>query len=81
MPVTIPTQSTVDEPKKLLLLGAKTLEPAATMEPNQTTVPVKVPTASSVEVEIKDNEIIIPIGNRSYRIRGLAQAIQTASTR
>ncbi len=74
MPVTIPTQSTVDEPQKLLLLGAKTLEPAAAIEPNQTTVPVKVPTASSgIEVEIKDNEIIIPIGNRSYRIRGLAK--------
>jgi hypothetical protein len=31
-----------------------------------------MPTAP-LEVEIKDNEIIIPIGNRSYRIRGLAK--------
>ena len=31
-----------------------------------------MPTAS-LEVEIKDNEIIIPIGNRTYRIRGLAK--------
>ena len=64
LPVTIPTQSTVDEPAKLLPLGAKTLEAAAPTEPNQTTAPVKMPTAS-LEVEIKDNEIIIPIGNRS----------------
>ena len=104
LPVTIPTQSTVDEPKKLLLLGAKTSEVATPMEPSQTTVPVKVPepaggvrleaggnathgeakpnepqgasprlAAQSVEAQIKDNEIIIPIGNRSYRIRGLAR--------
>lgn len=72
LPVTIPTQATVDEPTKLLLLGAKTVEPATPTEPNQTTAPVKMPSAS-VEVEIKDNEIIIPIGNRSYRIRGLAK--------
>ena len=72
LPVMLPTQSTVDEPQKLLLLGAKTLGPAVTKEANQTTVPVKMPTAS-LEVEIKDNEIIIPIGNRSYRIRGLAK--------
>ena len=71
-PVTIPTPSIVDEPTKLLLLGAKTVEPAAPTEPNQITAPVKMPTAS-LEVEIKDNEIIIPIGNRSYRIRGLAR--------
>ena len=72
LPVTIPTQSIVDEPQKLLLLGAKTLEAATPTEPNQTTAPVKMPTAP-LEVEIKDNEIIIPIGNRSYRIRGLAK--------
>ena len=72
LPVTIPTPSIVDEPTKLLPLGAKTLEAAALMEPSQTTAPVKMPTAS-LEVEIKDNEIIIPIGNRSYRIRGLAK--------
>ncbi len=72
LPVTIPTQAIVDEPQRLLLLGAKTLEPAVTKERNQTTAPVKMPTAS-LEVEIKDNEIIIPIGNRSYRIRGLAK--------
>ncbi len=71
-PVTIPTPEIVDEPKKLLLLGANTLEALAPMEPNQTTVKVKVP-AAPLEVEIKDNEIIIPIGNRSYRIRGLAR--------
>ena len=70
--VTIPTQSIVDEPKKLLLLGAKTLEVATPTESNQTTAPVKMPTAS-LEAQIKDNEIIIPIGNRSYRIRGLAR--------
>jgi DNA primase catalytic core len=72
VPVTIPTQAIVDEPTNLLPLGAKTVEPAAAKEANQTTVPVKVP-AASLEVEIKDNEIIIPIGNRSYRIRGLAK--------
>ena len=72
LPVTIPTQATVDEPKKLLPLGARTVEAITPTEPNQTTVPVKMSTAS-LEVEIKDNEIIIPIGNRSYRIRGLAR--------
>jgi DNA primase len=72
MPVTILTPSIVDEPTKLLPLGAKTVEPAIAVKPNQTTSPVKMPTAS-LEVEIKDNEIIIPIGNRSYRIRGLAR--------
>ena len=71
-PITIPTHAIVDEPTKLLLLGAKTLEALAPMEPSQTTVPVKVP-AASCEAQIKDNEIIIPIGNRSYRIRGLAR--------
>jgi DNA primase len=70
--VTIPTPSTVDEPQNILLLGAKTLEASAPTEPNQTTAPVKMPTAL-LEAEIKDNEIIIPIGNRSYRIRGLAR--------
>ena len=71
LPVAIPTQSMVDEPKKLLLLGAKTLEAATPTEPNQTNIPVKMPT--SVTAEIKDNEIIIELGNRSYRIRGLAK--------
>ncbi len=28
---------------------------------------------ASCEAQIKDNEILIPIGNRSYRIRGLAR--------
>jgi len=70
-PVTIPTQSIVDEPKKLLLLAAKTPEESAPIAPSQTTVPVKVP--SSVTAEIKDNAIIIELGNRSYRIRGLAK--------
>ena len=72
LPVMIPTQSIVDEPQDLLSLGAKTVEPAAVVEPNQTNIPVKMP-MSSLDVEIKDNEIIIPIGNRSYRIRGLAR--------
>ena len=72
LPVTLPTPSIVDEPQNVLLLGAKTVEPVAVVEPNQTTAPVKMPTAS-LEVEIKDNEIIIPIGNRTYRIRGLAR--------
>jgi len=85
-PVTIPTQAVVDEPNKLLLLGAKTPEASAPIAPTQTTTTVKVPTAtepqginpkvaapSSVTAEIKDNEIIIELGNRSYRIRGLAR--------
>ena len=93
LPDTIPTQSIVDGPTKLLLLGAKTLEVATPIEPNQITVPVKMPEQAGgvrpeavantthsearptalLDVEIKDNEIIIPIGNRSYRIRGLAR--------
>jgi DNA primase catalytic core len=71
-PVTIPIQVIVDAPKELSSLGAKTVEVATPTEPNQITAPVKQPSAS-LEVEIKDNEIIIPIGNRSYRIRGLAR--------
>ncbi len=71
LPITVPTQSIVDEPNKLLLLGAKTLEAVTPIAPTQPTVPVKVP--SSVTAEIKDNEIIIELGNRSYRIRGLAK--------
>ena len=86
LPDTKPTLGTVDGPKNLLLLGAKTVEALAPIEPSQATIPVKVPTATnepqgasprlaaqSVEAQIKDNEIIIPIGNRSYRIRGLAK--------
>ena len=72
LPVTIRTPAIVDEPKKLLLLGANTLEVATPTEPSQTTIPIKMPTAT-LEAQIKDNEIIIPIGNRSYRIRGLAR--------
>ncbi len=69
-----PAQGNVDAKQNVLLLGAKTLAPQETASTNQTTTPVKMPTASSgIEAEIKDNEIIIPIGNRSYRIRGLAK--------
>jgi DNA primase len=71
---TKPTQGTVDGSKNLLLLGAKTLDASAPIAPNQATTPVKMPTASNgIEAEIKDNEIVIAIGNRSYRIRGLAR--------
>ena len=91
-PVTIPTQAVVDEPKKLLPLGAKTPEVSAPIAPSQTTVPFKVPNeaggvrpeaggkptpilpqVSSLTAQVSDNEIIIELGNRSYRIRGLAR--------
>ena len=47
------------------------MAPQEAVGTNQATVPVKVP--SSVTAEIKDNEIIIELGNRSYRFRGLAK--------
>jgi DNA primase catalytic core len=73
----------------LLLLGAKTLAPQETASTNQATVPVKMPEQaggvrpeavanpkpqdSSLTAQVSENEIIIPIGNRTYRIRGLAK--------
>ena len=91
-PVTIPTQAVVDEPNKLLLLGAKTPEVSTPIAPTQTTIPFKVPNeaggvrpeaggkptpilpqVSSLTAQVSDNEIIIELGNRSHRIRGLAR--------
>ena len=46
------SENEVDEPQKLLLLGAKTPEAATPTEPNQTTVPVKMPTASLLKVVV-----------------------------
>ena len=71
-PVTLPTPATSNELKEVFSLGATTPTEPVSMEPNQTTFPVKVP-AAFLDVEIKENEIVIPIGNRSYRIRGLAR--------
>ena len=33
--------------------------------------PIPTTTTASIEAEVKGNEIIIPIGNRTYRVRGL----------
>ena len=45
------------------------LTPQATLAPQASPIPTT--TTASVEAEIKGNEIIIPIGNRTYRVRGL----------
>jgi hypothetical protein len=54
---------TAATPQVSSLILQASLEPQASPIPAITTV--------SVEAEIKDNEIIIPIGNRTYRVRGL----------
>jgi DNA primase catalytic core len=65
------------------ILGeAKVSEPQAATKidsENRSTVAKQAPAASpmpsvakaTVDAEIKDNEVVIPIGNRSYRVRGL----------
>ena len=76
-----PTQDTSNEPNNLFLLGAKTPEPVNHDGANQTTVPAKLPTVSTgIEAEIKNNEILINIGNRAYRIRGLSKSSNTFDT-
>jgi DNA primase catalytic core len=67
--------------ENLPLLGAKTSEHSANNSANQATVPAKMPTAASgIEVEMKENEILITIGNRNYRIRGLTKSSNTFDT-
>jgi DNA primase len=78
---TSPAQAIVDGPKNLLLLGAETPEASQHNSASQTTVPAKMPAATSgIEAEIKDNEILITIGNRNYRVRGLSKRPNTFDT-
>ena len=77
--------STVSEPKALVKKEnqAPKKEAANISEANKLTAspqvsslipqasPIPTTTTASIEAEIKGNEIIIPIGNRTYRVRGL----------
>ena len=75
-----PTQEKPEQPK-LLALAAKAATPNESQPEASASGPVAKlsPEASpqpsvakaTVEAEIKDNEIIVPIGNRTYRVRGL----------
>ena len=76
-PAATTSQAIVNGPDNLSLLGAKTLAPLASDSAGQTTVPAKMP---SLEVELKDNEVHITIGNRSYRVRGLSKSSNTFDT-
>jgi len=82
--LTIPTtQGKVEDIPKLLLLAAESAakpaiheacaieKPAAVAK--QTPTESRMPAApkSAIEAEVRDNEIVMPIGNRSYRVRGL----------
>ena len=40
------------------------------LQPTESRVP-DAPKPAMIEAEIKDNEVLIPIGNRTYRVRGL----------
>ena len=76
---TFPSQATSNEPKNVSSLGASTPVESVPMEPNQATPLVKVP-AAALDAEIRDNEILITIGNRNYRIRGLSKSSNTFDT-
>ena len=80
-PIAHPSQATFNEPKEVSSLGASTPIEPVPMKSNSVardSIPLQAAKSgsenrSTLEVEIKDNEIVIPIGNRSYRIRGLAR--------
>ena len=63
-------------------------QPEASAKPSEKTPPEKgQPIASpapappaAVEAEVKENEILIPIGNRVYRVRGLARNASSVDT-
>jgi hypothetical protein len=67
----LPSVEIVVGQENLSSLGAQTPRVLAPNNANQEGVPAKVLTG--IEAEVKDNEIAITIGNRSYRIRGLSK--------
>ena len=80
---TSPTSKKPEAKPKLSLLAAEpAAKPAANEAPvsekpaavaKQTPTESRIPAApkSTIEAEVRDNEIVMPIGNRSYRVRGL----------
>ena len=67
--------TTTNNPSSLLAAKAATPTEAAKPEvvAKQAPTEARIPEApkGTIEAEIRDNEIIVPIGNRSYRVRGL----------
>jgi DNA primase len=59
----------ISEANKMAVTQVSSLTPQASLELQASPIPRT--TTASIEAEIKDNEIIIPIGNRTYRVRGL----------
>ena len=56
-------------------------EPSAAEPPKETPIASPAPAPpTTVEAEVKENEIVIPIGNRVYRVRGLARNSSSVDT-
>jgi DNA primase catalytic core len=77
LPELPPSQPIVDTSKNLSSLGASGTEVVAS-QPLPETASIKVPehgiTPTTIDAQITENEVLITIGNRSYRVRGLAKA-------
>jgi hypothetical protein len=63
--------ATTNDNKPSLLAAEVAAKAAEVAKQQPAASPMPAVAKATVDAEIKDNEIVIPIGNRSYRVRGL----------
>ncbi len=68
------SEDSTTQPSFFLLGAGGTVGDSRTVEA-PTTQPLTVAKSKTIEAEVKENEIAITIGNRSYRIRGMSKNV------